>query len=157
MANANDNFFDGFDDEQVSEKIPDLMPGNYRLKVESIRAGVGKISKKNYVRATVKVIESSGEEANPPGSLVSFGFVRGQFASYYVRDVKSLGAALLGQDINSVSADLLAELVAEDQPAKGTEFRAFVSSVPGKKHKNGTPVRNFLFRSIEEDAEGAEA
>ncbi len=121
-----DELFEGFD-ESGSTRYPFLSDGEYDLKVVSVAGGKGHTSGLPFFKVNVTVDSSSGPEALKPGSIATIRIEQSanvKLKKMYLRDIRSVMAAMLGVAEESVTRKELDDVLSQEQPAKGTKFRA---------------------------------
>lgn len=119
-----DGFFKGIESVEAFSKLPYFSPGSGIVELQAAKKVESK-SEDKFFRTEWLVIESTGPEANPPGSLVSNSIkMNGKYRESALRDVKGIVGALIDEDPKNVTAGDADELANEDKnPGKGTRVR----------------------------------
>lgn len=134
--------WDGIESAVASSKLPFLNKGSYRVSLVAAEEGMGGLTKEPYFRATYRVVSATGEGATPVGATACVVIKRDKFG-YYLRDIKSLVAAILNESPAAVTGELVQALV-DGNEASGVEFLIDVAEEP-KKNGAGTILKHRFF------------
>lgn len=138
--------WDGIESVQASSKLPFLNKGSYRVSLVQCEEGLGGLTKEPYFRATYRVVTSTGEGATPVGTTACVVIKRDKYG-YFLRDIKSLVAAVLNEPAANVTGELVQALV-EGEDASGVEFLIDVTEEP--KKTGGTVLKHRFFAAPED-------
>ena len=125
--------FSGIESAGFSEKLPPISAGNYLLEIQVIKV-IATRAKGNFVVSEFRVLESSGPEAAPVGSLVSH-MIKMSLDSA-LGNVKQLASGVLAKNPKEVTAENCDRMVSDENPCAGTVVRASAVEI---KTKAGTP------------------
>lgn len=103
---------------------------NYELSLVSIKTGKNFKDKREYLKATVEVINSAGPEALAPGTTATIKIDEEVQYGYHKKDIRNLIAAIAALPEDQITGAVVAEILAADNPAKGTHFFARRGPVP---------------------------
>lgn len=124
--------FAGIENAKTSDRLPNLTAGcSYILRAESNKKFKSRKGE-TFFAAEFTIIESSGPNANAPGTQASW-LVKMTGNDSALGNIKGYVAALIHEPVKNVSAAMCDELVGEDNPAAGKNVRVSTMLVPTKK------------------------
>lgn len=131
--------FDGIEKAELNNGGTYLRPGVYpKLEIEEFKAGRTR-KKEDFVVVKVKIVESSGPEANPVGSTADvMTMMRWDGA---LGHIKGFLAAAMAIDVREVDAAGTELAIGEEQPLRGMLVACEASSVETKSGGTFTKVR----------------
>lgn len=118
--------FEGIEQAQVSQKLPNVQPGQYVFEVEALKIVATRTKGKMFI-AEFKVVESTGALANAPGTKCS-NVIKMSLESA-LGNIKGIAAAVLDEPEKMITSKTVDGLVSEANPAKGTKVRADASTI----------------------------
>lgn len=99
--------------------------GKYVVKIDTLRFFQSRKDRSPVFAADLEVVESDNDEFQP-GDKVGYATKRGQFAEYFLGDIKAFLMAA-GADEDELDEDAADECVSEAQPLRGTLMRCHVT------------------------------
>lgn len=134
-----ESYFVGVENAKTSEKLPYIRPGKYDLRVLVIKVFNSRSKGPMFV-AEYEVLDSEGVGANEKGSRISHLIkLRGNDSA--LGNIKGLVAALTGEALAKVNQRMCDAIVGADNPASGTQVKAFAHEITTKANEPFTLVQ----------------
>lgn len=136
-----DSDFDGVDTATVSTRYPDLTKGGYLLELAGLKYIKSQKNEQKYLIPEFVVLEASGEEARPAGSMAKLMIKKNIM---FAKKVKAFAAALLNRDPSEIKAAHIRELLKNQEVLNrviGTKVRANAYPETSQKGVNFLNVR----------------
>jgi hypothetical protein len=130
--------FDGIENAQTNQKLPNVVPGRYTFKVDSIkmvksRKGV------TYLCLESTVAKRLSEQGNEAGSKCSL--LMNTSLDNFLSNAKNLFGAVKGVPETKVTKQMADALVSEDNPGAGALVDVEASNITTRAGKPFTLVR----------------
>lgn len=147
------SLFAGIENAKTSERLPNIRPGLYTLQVQALKAFTSRAKGPMFV-AEFSVLESSGPDANAPGSSASH-IIKMSLDSA-LGNIQGLMAAVLNVPTEKVTESICDEAVSAkgSELVKGAKVRAEATVVKTKAGGDFTRVR---YRPFEAPAQAPKA
>lgn len=123
--------FDNVHETKTYDNVPSLKLGSYRLRLEKLEVGNTQRQQKEFVRATVTVLKSRGEDASEEGSIAEiFITPHPMYPDYAKKDIANMTKAFIGAPLTK---EAWTEVKENAEALKGEEADVDVVAATDKK------------------------